>query len=113
MKGSDNSNGADEQFDLFATPPPKKLARNSDPVTSKIAAIHVIEFSGNHHKKIYSALVTMKDGTFYEIADTADLQPASVWRRLNELEKKGRIYPTGEHRRGPTGRLCRVWRIKK
>ncbi len=88
----------------------KKLARNTDPQTSHKAAEQVT-FKGDHHKRIYEALKTMKDGTFYEIAEVARMEPAAVWRRLNELEKQGRIVQTGEERRGPTGRLCRVWKI--
>ena len=93
-------------------PSAQKLARNSDPQTSHKAAQHVSVFANNHHKRIYEALQTMKDGTFYEIADRCGLQPPSVWRRLNEMEKDGLIQPTGEERRGPTGRMCRVWRAR-
>jgi hypothetical protein len=98
------------QDDLFSDFfEPKKLARTFDPFTSKLAAIEVTHFLGAHHRKIYDALSTMKDGTFYEIAEVAGMEPAAVWRRLNELEKKDKIRTTGEERLGPTNRLCRVW----
>ncbi len=92
---------------LFETP----LARNTDPVTSHKAAQQVT-FKGEHHRKIYEALKTMKDGTFYEISEVAEMEPAAVWRRLNELEKRNLIVQTGEERRGPTGRMCRIWKVK-
>ena len=101
------------QIDLFdPTYASRKLARNSDPKTSHKAARQVSIFQNNHHRAIYQALQTMKDGTFYEIAERSGLEPASVWRRLNEMEKGGLIQPTGGERRGPTGRMCRVWRAK-
>jgi hypothetical protein len=108
-----------EQGELFeqptpqepdATPEPKKLARASDPSTSKAAAIYVLQFSNTHHKKILAALGGNREGTFYEVASWCDLPPSAVWRRLNELERKGWIETTGAERPGPTGRLCRVWR---
>jgi len=99
------------QTDLFDTTyRSRTLARNADPQTSHEAAKQVSVFQNNHQKRIYEALTTMKDGTFYEIADRCGLQPPSVWRRLNEMEKSGLIQPTGEERKGPTNRLCRVWR---
>jgi predicted transcriptional regulator len=97
--------------DLFDLPEPRKLARSADPMTSKLSAIEALQFLGNHHRKIYEALYEMEDGTFYEIAEQAGMQPAAVWRRLNELERSGRIFLTGRERLGPTGRLCRVWAI--
>jgi predicted ArsR family transcriptional regulator len=101
------------QIDLFdLTYRSRMLARNQDPQTSHKAAKQVSVFANNHHRKIYQALQTIKDGTFYEIAERSGLEPSSVWRRLNELERDGLIQPTGEERRGPTGRMCRVWRAK-
>lgn len=90
---------------------PKKLARGTDPSTSKAAAVGAPDFLGRHHRIIYSALETMVDGTFYEIAEHCALEPAAVWRRLNEMEKKHLIETTGKERQGPTGRMCRVWRV--
>jgi len=90
----------------------RALVRYGDPQTSHAAARKVSAFANNHHKRIYEALTTMKDGTFYEIADRSGLEPSSVWRRLNEMEKDSLIQPTGEERRGPTNRLCRVWKAK-
>ncbi len=102
----DYHNRGFDEGSLFSQP----LARNTDPVTSHKAAERVT-FRGEHHRKIYEALKTMKDGTFYEIAEVSGMEPASVWRRLNELEKQSRIVQAGK-RRGPTGRMCRTWKIK-
>ena len=100
------------QTELFQANPyglePRKLTRNVDPETSKLAAETVHQFSGVHHQKIYEAL-KQKDGTFYEIAEISGLSPSAVWRRLNELERSGKVRTTGEMRNGPTGRKCRVW----
>lgn len=97
-----------EQLDIPFEP--KKLARNADPSTSKAAAVQVAEIRANHHRKILTALSEMRDGTFYQIAEVADMAVPSVWRRLNELEKANVIETTGEEREGPSGRKCRVWR---
>jgi hypothetical protein len=91
---------------------PKKLARRQDPSTSKAAAVQVADIRANHHRKILAALSEMRDGTFYQIAEVADMDAPSVWRRLNELEKAMAIETTGEERIGPTGRKCRVWKKK-
>lgn len=93
-------------------PASRKLRRNSNPETSDKSAQTVIEFGYGHQRKIYETLCGMTDGTFYEIAEKSGLEPASVWRRLNEIEKTGHIETTGEERKGPTGRLCRVWKVK-
>ncbi len=102
-----------DQVDLFEPVDPRALARAVDPATSKMAAASVPTFHSDHQRKIYNALAGMKDGTFYEIAEKAKMTDASVWRRLNELEKSGHIVTTGEERPGPTGRMCRVWSVNQ
>lgn len=89
---------------------PEKLARTTDPGTSKAAAMEAGEIRASHHRKILEALSGMVDGTFYQIAAAAEMDVPRVWRRLNELEKAKAIETTGEEREGPTGRKCRVWR---
>lgn len=88
---------------------PKHLYRSSDPFTSRLAAESSGTFRSAHHRKIYEALKE-QDGTPYEIAKRCGLEVAAVFRRMNELEKTGKIHPVGE-RRGPSGRLCRIWSI--
>jgi hypothetical protein len=101
----------DGQPEFDFTPSPRKLARKTDPGTSHRSAERVSEFSGEHHRKIYEALSRLKDGISYEIAKEAGMEPAAVFRRLNELEKGKRIFLTGKERPGPTGRMCRVWTV--
>jgi hypothetical protein len=99
----------DGQPEFDFTPHPRKLARKTDPSTSKRSAKRVSEFSGEHHRRILEALGEMVDGTAYDIAEETGMGSDAVFRRLNELEKGKVIFLTGKERPGPTGRMCRVW----
>lgn len=52
-------------------------------------------------------------GTSWDVADRTGLQERQVGKRMSELGAGGMIETTGELRRGPSGRNCRVWRMKK
>lgn len=95
----------DRQPDLF-----QPRARSDDPSTSHRAARLVSEYDDTHFGLI---LRTLKDGpgTFYEIATRCGLQPPSVWRRMPELERLGKVATDGSERPGPSGRMCRIWRL--
>ena len=86
---------------------PHKLARNDDPSTSKAAAHQAGELRGRHHTQILAALNYDTGMTPYQIAAIAQLDPAAVFRRINELEKASLIACNGEAV-GPTGRHCRT-----
>lgn len=110
VSSRENAQRAGEKTKQNLDSDPKKLARANDPGTSKAAAKTVKQFSKKRHALILWGL-GIREGTFYDIAETTGLEPSQVWRRLNELERKGLIEPTGGERRGPTGRMCRVWRL--
>ncbi|MGL4325825.1 MAG: MarR family transcriptional regulator [Beijerinckiaceae bacterium] len=109
------------QNDLFN---PRTLARRHDPETSKEAAKTVREFAGGHHAQILDALAKHPDGlTAHEIAAFCQIDAHQVGKRINELEKAGRIEniiiadgdsPDGYTvltRATPGGRQARVWRL--
>lgn len=85
------------------------LARTTDPETSKDAAGRTQSFSGVF-KNIIQAELKKGSGTFEELATRTGLRPDQVWRRLSDLEKEGRAFPTSETRRGSGGRSQRVWK---
>lgn len=92
----------------FDAPP---RARRGDPGTSRASADRVGEFAHAHFGVIHAALVT--PGTIYELADRTGLDHVQVARRLPEMAAGGLVEPVpGEKRLGPTGRACRVWRLK-
>lgn len=99
----------DEYFGDSLFDSPRKRYRSEDPRTSRMAAESANPFLHKHHRKILIALDN-EDGTPYEIAERSGLDPAAVFRRMNELEKMKKVFLTGEERRGDTGRLCRVWK---
>jgi predicted ArsR family transcriptional regulator len=87
----------------------KYLARSNDPETSKEAAESTASFAGVY-KNIIQAELKKGAGTFEELAGRTGLRPDQVWRRLSDLEKEGRAFPTSETRRGSGGRKQRVWK---
>jgi hypothetical protein len=95
-----------KQPDFFDLP----LARDTDPTTSHEAAARVGEFASEHHQAIILAL-TGRKGTIYQIGEWTGLTHVQVARRMVELERGGIARPDGTAE-GPTGRQCRVWRLK-
>jgi len=85
------------------------LARNSDPITSHIAADEARELRKRHHAAILACLSTSgamgKDG----IASFTRLSGVQCARRLPELRKLGLVRTTGRLVRSDTGRLEREW----
>lgn len=98
---------------------PRKLARRNNPATSHAAARRVSEFAKQHHAQILGALSQHPAGlTVHEIAGMCRLDAHAVGKRMNELEKAGQVYVFTDvmthepmTRKGPTGRLARVWGI--
>lgn len=84
-------------------------ARKSDPVTSHQAASQAT-FAGEHCRRILEALA-VAPGTIYELADAVGLDHVQVARRCADLERDGKAVPMEHLRPGPTGRMCRVWRL--
>lgn len=87
------------------------LARNSDPITSHIAAANVINFADTHRNMILAALEKYGPMTAHEIAEHINLLPHQILKRFPELHRQGLIATTGETRQA-TGRTpARVWRM--
>lgn len=95
------------QLDLQLQP----RARSTDPETSHQAAARVIDFSGGHYALILGALGLHGEGTIYDLAEQTRLTHVQVARRIAELDQL-RVEPTGKTKFSPSGRSCRVWRLK-
>lgn len=90
---------------------PRHLARNSDPLTSHIAAERTAEFSCAHRSLVY---LTLSDNYpkalgAEQIAELCGLQAYQVRKRLPELEKLGLAEPTEHTRKTGSGRPERLW----
>ena len=83
-------------------------ARNSDPLTSHLAAAQVTTAT-DHYTAIHEALTLYgpagKDG----IAALAGLEPSQVARRLPEMRRIGLVGLTGETVQSRSGRAEREW----
>lgn len=102
-----------QQADLFASTPPPRLARHSDPETSRIAARRLVESGAltRQQAEVLDAVRTCPGSTAVEIAQRAGIDRYTVSRRLPELQRKGQV------RRGPprdctvNGRPQCTWRV--
>lgn len=63
------------------------------------------------HKKIISALETIGEGTFEDIARHLNEEPSKIWRRCGELGKDGKIHRPGHKLPLKSGRNGFVWRL--
>lgn len=89
---------------------PKRLARNSDPVTSHMAAERVREFAPTHRGDILRVLSLKGPMTVDQIAYEAGLPSQAVNKRLPELERMKLANPLdGVMRPSASGRMARVW----
>lgn len=89
---------------------PKHLARNTDPVTSHMAAQRVREFMASHQGQILTALNSYGPMTVDQIAAQAGLQSQAVNKRLPEMQRRGLTVPVDvELRPSASGRMARVW----
>ncbi len=84
-------------------------ARTTDPETSHEAAERALEFALGHADRIHACLQAHGPQTKDEIADRTGLSPVQVDRRLPDLRKAGRAFPTGDVRQSHAGRAERVW----
>lgn len=67
----------------------------------------------NLHKKIVTALKSIKKGTFRQIAKQAGLQDMQVWKRLSELRNDNKVRESGTTRCPVSGRNVTVWEVIK
>lgn len=98
------------QLDFFgASMPAPPMARNSDPSTSHQAAASAADLQQRHHDLIVRCLrphgALGKDG----IAARTRLDGVAVCRRLVELQRLGRVRPTGKCVQSTAGRAEREW----
>ena len=94
----------------------EKLARSTDPETSKLAAKAAGSLVINHQRLIIDAVSeeSAKDNmglTADEIAIATGLTLVQTARRTSDLESSGIIYKTGLTRKTRTGRIATVWRL--
>lgn len=88
-------------------------ARHSDPETSKQAAAQAKELAARHHRLILDVLQQHgplgKDGI---AARLRGLDGVAVCRRLTELNRVGKIKPTGRNVQSTAGRAEREWTLQ-
>ena len=96
------------QPDLFEA---RKLARRADPVTSHLAAIHVVESGTRAHQQSQTvAAVKMFPGrTSAELAEAAAFDRYALARRLPECERAGAVKRGEPKHCAITGRLALRW----
>lgn len=87
--------------------PASKLARRSDPTTSKDAAAASKPFRARHAALILAALNECGAMTAKEIAAHTRIDNVQVSRRGKEMEETGLVTIGPDTRDG-----CRVWRVK-
>jgi predicted ArsR family transcriptional regulator len=90
-----------------------RLARNTDPITSHLAAARVHEFGKSHIDNIVAALILWGPMTADEIAERSSLDKHQVCRRLPEAEKQNLVRVTDAVRKTGRGRAARVWESAK
>ena len=94
--------------------------RNSDPLTSHLAAKRVGEFEQQVSERILAVMAIDDPAedcyTTHEIAQLAGLREDQVHKRMPELERHARVTVHCDAdgvpytRDGPSGRACRLWR---
>lgn len=84
-------------------------ARNTDPGTSKAAALDAMPRTGTQREKLLDAIVRSGEkGLTFEEAGAATGVP-SPWKRLSELHEGRWIEDSGKTRKGNTGSEQTVW----
>lgn len=92
------------QHDLFAR------ARNTDPWTSHEAAASMSSKKiGKQHKAVLSVLSA--SSTPLAAEQIEDVLGYPIWRRMNELEKRGYIKDSGEVHINRSGRQARKFEV--
>lgn len=87
------------------------LARNSDPITSHLAAARVHEFAGTHYEKIIAYLASEQSARGAEqIGDALGIEPYAIRKRLSEMERWLEVEAVGL-RKTRSGRMERTWKL--
>lgn len=88
----------------------RRLARNTDPETSHMAAQRVREFAVTHQGDILRILSLKGPMTVDQIANESGLPSQAVNKRLPEMQRLGLAMPiNGMLRLSASGRMARVW----
>ena len=93
----------------------RQIARRSDPSTSHAAAADIAPKLGKIQAKLlwaFQSQAACNGLTPDEAEDLASLHPGAR-RRISELHEAGLIEPTGEVRRGRSGKAQRVFVLVK
>jgi len=90
----------------------RPLARNTDPVTSHMAARLTEPRADTNRALALQVLREHPDGlTDYELADLTGLQQNSIGKRRGELRDAGFVEDSGKRRKTPSGAQGIVWRV--
>ena len=87
-----------ESLPLFAEPQVRKMARRSDPDTSKAAAVNVSGIITSLQRRIYQVFVArgrMSPKQAEALPEFADLGFSTVRKRCSELVAISKLRPTG------------------
>ena len=107
-----------DQLDLFPTPAPpskgaRRLARRTDPETSKQAAREIAPDLGTLQLWVLGLVRKFPGRTVNELCIAAGVaDPRRINRRLSELDKLGAVVRDTPRKCSESGRSCAVWRAK-
>ena len=87
-----------------------RLARNTDPDTSHLAAETASVRGPNQRLKVWEALNTLGEATDYELSIACGILRSSAGKRRQELLELGLVESTGRRRATDTGSSSIVWR---
>lgn len=87
-------------------------ARGSDPDTSHDAADDARgERAIKLERQVYACLVARPNGlTNWEIVELSGIAYHAATPRVKPLRRKGLVYDSGEKRKSPYGKECKVWK---
>jgi hypothetical protein len=95
---------------MGSTTPPTKLARDTDPTTSKQAAENASRRGPSQRRRVWEALQQLGDATDYELSIKTGILRSSAAKRRQELQDLGHVIETPRRRPTDTGTLAVVWR---
>ena len=89
----------------------RKLARSSDPSTSKEAAAHIAPKLGKLQESVLLMIAALPGLTVKETADAFGMEERQIGRRVSELLKMGKIKVSGSRECEITGRKARTFKV--
>ena len=88
-----------------------RLARNTDPMTSHIAAVNAINFAGSHRAQIVAAIEAFGPMSARALEGYTGLTLVQIDRRVTELIKDGLLRVQQRYGEDVIDRGCRVLEI--